>query len=131
MERHHCPDGLPEIPIVMEYDENTGSAAAALSWSSTGQVKQAIPQTQLYPASASVQPKFTRSTDGTQMTITWAGTFNLYSAPSVDGPWTIVSGAASPYPITIDPGQLEVFYRLLGYSFRPRGQWSISSSSRA
>jgi glucose/arabinose dehydrogenase len=34
--------------IVMEYYENTGSAAAALAWSSSSQALQIIPQSQLY-----------------------------------------------------------------------------------
>jgi hypothetical protein len=36
--------------IQMDYFENTGSASAQLLWSSTSQIKQIIPQTQLYPA---------------------------------------------------------------------------------
>ena len=36
--------------IQMDYYENTGAASAQLLWSSPSQVKQVIPQTQLYPA---------------------------------------------------------------------------------
>lgn len=36
--------------IVMEHYDNTGTAVARLSWSSPSQVKQIIPQSQLYPA---------------------------------------------------------------------------------
>jgi hypothetical protein len=35
----------------------------------------------------------------------------LQSAPSLDGPWTAVPGAASPYTVTISAGQ--AFYRLV------------------
>lgn len=39
--------------VVMEYYENGGGAVATLSWSSPSQVKQIIPQSQLYPLIAS------------------------------------------------------------------------------
>jgi len=102
--------------IVMEYYENTGGASAKLSWSSTGQVKEIIPQTQLYPVSQyanGVQPSVSRSLDGTQLTISWSGSYVLESAPTVEGPWTAITGSTSPYVVTIDPGQPEVFFRLL------------------
>src|SRR5205823_5778281 len=38
--------------IKMEYFENTGNAAAQLSWYSPSQVKQVIPQNRLYPTNA-------------------------------------------------------------------------------
>jgi hypothetical protein len=101
--------------ILMEYYENTGGASAKLSWSSTGQVKGIIPQTQLYPVtlySSGQQPSTFRSLDGTQLSITWAGSYGLESAPTVDGPWTAVPGATSPYTITIDPS-LALFFRLV------------------
>jgi PA14 domain/Bacterial Ig-like domain len=101
--------------LVMEYYQNLGPSSSKLSWSSTGQVKEIIPQTQLYPVnlySAGQQPTASRSLDGTQLSITWAGTYGLESAPTVDGPWTAVPGATSPYTITIDPS-LALFFRLV------------------
>jgi lysophospholipase L1-like esterase/predicted esterase len=38
--------------IKMEYYENTGGAAAKLSWSSSSQAKEIIPQSQLYPVTS-------------------------------------------------------------------------------
>jgi hypothetical protein len=35
--------------IQMDYYENGGAASAKLQWSSPSQLKQVIPQTQLYP----------------------------------------------------------------------------------
>jgi hypothetical protein len=104
-----------KYPILMEYYENAGAAAAKLSWSSLGQVKQVIPQTQLYPVTSfatAAQPLITRTANGTSLTITWAGSYMLLSAPSPEGPWTQITGATSPYPLTIDPAQPEMFLRL-------------------
>ena len=42
--------------IKVEYYENTQGAVARLLWSSPSQAKQTIPQTQLYPAAATVTP---------------------------------------------------------------------------
>lgn len=39
-----------QYDIRLDYYDNTGGASAALSWSSTSQAKQIIPQSQLYPA---------------------------------------------------------------------------------
>jgi len=64
----------------MEYYENSGGAAARLSWSSVGQVKQIIPQTQLYPATGRLQPAVSVSPDRTQLTIKWDGSYGLESA---------------------------------------------------
>ena len=87
---------------------------AKLSWSSLSQAKQVIPQTQLYPATGfatAVQPAISRTADGTSLNITWTGSYVLLSAPGLDGPWA-PTGATSPYTITVDPGQPEVFFRL-------------------
>ncbi len=43
-------------PIVMEYYENNGGARAELYWSSTSQIEQIIPQSQLSPVDAPVDP---------------------------------------------------------------------------
>jgi hypothetical protein len=104
-----------KYPILMEYYENAGGAVAKLSWSSTNQVKEFIPFTQLYPVeqyTGAVQPRFSRSADGSQMTISWGGSYGLESAPSVTGPWTPVVGATSPYTVTIDPSQ-QLYFRLV------------------
>jgi hypothetical protein len=104
-----------KYPILMEYYENAGAAAAKLSWSSLGQVKQVIPQTQLYPVTSfatAAQPLITRSAGGLRLTNSWAGSYILLSAPSLDGPWTQITGATSPYTLTIDPSQPELFLRL-------------------
>ncbi len=44
---------------------------------------------------------------GTTASITFTG--NLYSAPSLKGPWTVVTGATSPY--TVPAGAPTAFYR--------------------
>jgi len=54
------------------------------------------------PASTVEKPQFTSikaNADGT-LTITWTGGGTLEAAPAVTGPWTDVSGAASPYTFT-------------------------------
>ena len=45
---------------------------------------------------------------GGQVVITWTGGVPLESAPSVTGPWTVVTGATSPYPT---PATGTTFYR--------------------
>jgi hypothetical protein len=101
--------------IVMEYYEQGGGAVAQLSWSSPNLVKQIIPQSQLYSAGSSpVQPLLHSSQpDATHLAFTWNGSYVLESTPTVEGPWAAVSGAASPYTLTIDPGTAQVFFRLL------------------
>ena len=98
--------------LVMEYYENGGGASAKLSWSSTGQVKQIIPQTQLYPATARVQPTAVVDPTRTQMTISWSGTYTLKTATNIEGPWT-PAATSSPFVATIDPNQPQVFFRLV------------------
>lgn len=103
-----------KYPILMEYYENAGAAAAKLSWSSLGQAKQVIPMTQLYPATsiaAAAQPTITRTAGGTSLTISWAGSYMLLSAPSLEGPWTS-TGGTSPYTLIVDPAQPQMFLRL-------------------
>ena len=48
--------GGQKYDIVMEYFDNFGGAYAQLSWSSASQVKQIIPQGQLYPPNAAPSP---------------------------------------------------------------------------
>jgi len=100
-----------KYPIMLEYYESGVGAVARLNWSSTGQVKQIIPQTQLYPATAPLQPTLSRSPDGTQLTMAWNGSYILTSATDVNGPWSVVA-TSSPYTVTIDPGTPALFFRL-------------------
>jgi len=55
----------------------------------------------------------TNSATGAQV-VTWSAPSNwrLESAPVLDGPWTSVTNAVSPY--VIPPGQVQQFYRLHG-----------------
>jgi hypothetical protein len=96
--------------LVMEYYENTVAAAARLSWSTPDRGPEIIPQTQLYPSTA--QLPFAVSADGTQMTMSWIGTFTLETATSVTGPWTPLT-QSSPYTATIDTTQPAMFFRLV------------------
>lgn len=107
--------GGQKYDIVMEYYEQTGGAEALLNWSSANQPKEIIPQTQLYPAASAPVHPVLRSTqvDATHLTLQWDGSYALLSAPSVTGPWTLVSGATSPYAITVNPAQPALFFGLL------------------
>src|SRR5205807_7910069 len=100
--------------IVMEYYEQTGGATARLSWSSTNQTKGIIPQSQLYSAASSpVHPVLSlKRTDATHVTFSWNGSYVLQSATDLNGPWTTISGATSPYTIAIDPASPQPFFRL-------------------
>ena len=77
--------------IVLEYYEGAVTASAQLSWASTNQPKQIIPQTQLYPDGGPFVPVFVPSVglaNGTNVVVDWVGTCTLLSAPSVFGPGT-------------------------------------------
>jgi hypothetical protein len=102
-----------QYPIVMEYYENTGGAQATLSWSSPNQVKQIIPQTQLYPGVAAQQPTLNSSTggNGTSLLLNWAGSYALQTATNADGPYATIPGASSTY--TVNMTNSHQFFRLL------------------
>src|SRR5262249_16479524 len=70
--------------IIMEYYENTGNAVAKLSWSSASQVKGIIPMSQLYPATAAVQPTLQVTTSNTNLVLNWGpGSYPLLWATNV------------------------------------------------
>jgi hypothetical protein len=102
-----------KYPITMEYFENTGNAVAKLSWSSTGQVKEIIPQTQLYPSTGTFQPTLATSvSQGTNLVLNWTGTFALESASQVTGPWTPITTNIGPFTVNMTSGP-QMFYRLV------------------
>jgi PKD repeat protein len=87
-----------KYPIIVEYYENGVGASAVLSWSGPSQPKRVVPQTQLYPA-ASSQPLlgYAGLNGGTNLVLTWGGTYTLQTATNVVGPYTDLSGSTSPY----------------------------------
>lgn len=97
--------GTQKYDLQMEYFEQTGGAVAQLYWSNaTGSVGyEPVPTSQLYPATAPIQPTlgFTVS-DGTNITFTWgAGQYTLAWATNVVGPYTNkIVGVTSPYTFT-------------------------------
>ncbi len=60
-----------------------------------------------YGDTFSAKPTLSAVRSGSNLVITYTGT--LLSAPSLTGPWTAVTGAASPYTATASSGQM--FYR--------------------
>jgi hypothetical protein len=96
----------------MEYYENQINAIAMLSWSSAGQPKQIIPQSQLYPASAPVRPALLAPgvSQRTNLVFGWAGSYTLQSATNVTGPYVDLTSATSPY--TNNVGAPRQFFRL-------------------
>jgi len=54
-------------------------------------------------------PKVSVTRIGSQVQLQWSAGSALYSATSLNGPWTLVSGATSPYTVT--PTMPQVFYR--------------------
>ncbi|MBL9167674.1 MAG: hypothetical protein JNN07_08030 [Verrucomicrobiales bacterium] len=46
---------------------------------------------------------------GGKLTLSWPGAQTLESAPSLNGPWTTIQGAASPYEVTALPGAAHYF----------------------
>jgi len=63
----------------------------------------------LSPVSAPPGP-LTIARDATQVTLSWPGSATLQSAEVINGLWTDVAGASSPYPLA--PAGAQKFYRL-------------------
>ena len=60
-----------------------------------------------------ITPKLEVSRSGAKVTVVWWPTFTgqqLKSAPTPNGPWTVITGAASPYTATL--GTTNTFYRV-------------------
>jgi hypothetical protein len=45
------------------------------------------------------------------VTVNWNYGY-LQEATSINGPWTYVSGAASPYTIAVNPSEKEAYFRI-------------------
>jgi len=86
---------------------------AMLSWSSAGQAKQIIPQSQLYPASAPGRPALSAlvASQGTNIVLGWAGSYTLQSATNVTGPYVDITGATSPATNSLRANRQQ-FFRL-------------------
>jgi len=95
-----------------------GSSAQGLSPTQLNQVRFANPAGlpagnysarilstgEVVPSSASTGPPIGYMRSASGLTVTWDGSYELYSAPTISGPWTRVEGAASPYPVSFtDP----------------------------
>jgi hypothetical protein len=82
--------------IVMEYYEKSGGAAAKLSWSAAGIVKQPVPQSQLYPLIS--RPVLEIQHSSSDVYLSWdAPEFTLQTATNVLGPYLSIPGATSPH----------------------------------
>ncbi|TRX40503.1 PA14 domain-containing protein [Flavobacterium restrictum] len=108
--------------IVLEYYENAGQAVAQLSWNSTSQALQIIPQSQMYPAapcssaaSANVDINPQPSTPSTPIVAaptqpsctTPTGSVVLSSLPTT-GTWTLYQNGTSIYTTTGGSGTYTV-----------------------
>ena len=112
-----------KYPIVMEYYEHQVTAQIHLRWTTTngvnkGVVYEAIPTSQLYPATAVPQPALSYSQSGTQLTFAWpVGSYNLYWSTNVIGLYTnkVYSGPSpAVIPLGIGP-ESSRYYRLQSY----------------
>jgi hypothetical protein len=102
-----------QYDIVVEYYQGTGGSGAYLLWQSEHQVPQLIPAYQLFPGTGLLQPTLSVALAGsTNVTVNWAGTFNLKAATSVTGPWTDI-GTNTIGPMTFDiQGNAQRYFRL-------------------
>jgi len=55
-------------------------------------------------------PALSYSKNGSQITLTWSGTYNLQESSSITGPWSTISGATSGHQVSTASGTK--FYRL-------------------
>ncbi len=99
--------------LVLEYFEKASGAVVQLSWSSTNQVKEIIPKSQLYPATAPLAASLTSTLNfGTNLVFNWVGSGTLESATNIVGPWVLwLEDAVGPY--TNAPSEPARYYRLL------------------
>jgi len=99
--------------LVMEFYENQVNAVAMLSWSSAGQAKQIIPQSQLYPAAAAPRPALLAAPrgNGANLLLNWVGSYHLQTATNVAGPYLDLAGASSPYTNALGANPRQ-FFRL-------------------
>ena len=99
--------------LVLEYFQVTGPSVLQLFWSSPNEALQIIPTSQLYPSPGLPIPTLVANfTSPTSLVLNWAGTYNLQSATSLNGPWTNV-GSSVIGPVTVNPaGGSPKFYRL-------------------
>lgn len=94
--------------IVLEYYENTGDAVAQLSWSSTNQTLQIIPQSQLYAASSCsslVSANIVINTQPTTPTAPTVGTITQPTCATSTGS-VVLSGLPASGTWTINPGAI-------------------------
>lgn len=100
--------------LVLEYFQVTGPDVISLNWSSPNQAPEVIPMPQLYPGTGLASPTLTTSVSTkTNLTLNWAGTFNLQSATKVTGPWTTIAPTAvGPYRTNLTQGT-QMYFRLL------------------
>ncbi len=98
--------------ISMDYAENTGVASVHLSWSSASQIKEIVPQIQLYPTLGSTPTTISALRNGNQLVLAWSGSATLQTSTNVAGTYTNISGATSPYTNSFN-GEPQRFFRLL------------------
>jgi len=102
-----------QYDIVVEYYQGTGGSGAYLLWQSEHQAPQLIPASQLFPGTGLLQPTLSVARAGsTNVTVNWAGTFNLKAATNLAGPWTDI-GTNTIGPKTFDIlGNAQRYFRL-------------------
>jgi len=99
-------------PSALLFADNDGDAAEAYVSSvqvSNGRRPDAFLEALGGPSAAKIPGVIKASLEGGQVVIRWTGGVSLESADSPAGPWSIVTGAASPYTVT-SPGAAK-FYR--------------------
>ena len=95
--------------LVYEYYEKQGGAVAELNWFSSTLLPGIVPASQLYPIVAS--PRLGLQAFGTSLVFNWNYPYNLQSSTNVTGPWSLVTGATSPYTNVIG-SEPKKFFRL-------------------
>jgi hypothetical protein len=90
------------------YNLQLGSPAVGVG------INVGLPFTGSAPSLGALQPTFLLlaiSGHGTNLVIAWQATANLQSAPQVNGPWSTITGATSPYSVTNSGSHM--FFRLM------------------
>jgi hypothetical protein len=97
--------------IIKVEDTGADSTGTTIAYAGINQTFRGIQFGPVASPAIITQPLLTVSHDGDNVVLSWTGAFNLESSTNVAGPYTVVSGAASPYTNSVNSAA-QNFFRL-------------------